>query len=279
MSDEARPASVADPDRAWRLGVLGWPVAHSRSPAMQSAALADLGLGHWTYQRLPVPPDEIDGTLAALADAGFAGANVTIPHKGAARRACDVLTDAAREIGAVNTITVLEDGALHGDNTDAPGLLDAIGVPLDGRTALVLGAGGSARACAWALRRAGCSRVAVWNRTAARARGLADDLDVDVADAWFAADVVVNSTAVGLHDPAETFVALPVPEGRIGEHGTVVDLVYRPEGTRLLAVAERAGCVTVDGLAVLVGQGARSLERWTGRTAPRTVMADAARRG
>ncbi|MGE4428498.1 MAG: shikimate dehydrogenase [Solirubrobacteraceae bacterium] len=272
-------ASAADPDRAWRLGVFGWPVAHSRSPAMHAAGLAEVGLAHWTYQRLPVPPKEIATAIAALAAAGFAGANVTIPHKDAALRACDRLTDAAREIGAVNTLTVLADGSLHGDNTDAPGLIDAIGAPVTGRTALVLGAGGSARACAWALRGAGCSRVAVWNRTAERARALADDLEVEAVGEWFAADILVNSTAVGLHDPAETFAALPVTEPRLADHGTVVDLVYRPEGTTLVTAAARAGCATVDGLEILVGQGARSFERWTGRPAPRDAMTRAARRG
>lgn len=280
MADDAAPAAGAsDRDRRWRLGVFGWPVAHSRSPAMHGAALAELGLGHWTYGPLPVPPRDAPAAFGALAAAGYAGANVTIPHKHAALDAADVATPAAREIGAANTLTVLTDGAVEADNTDAPGLIDALGAAPAGRTALVLGAGGSARACAWALREAGCSRVAVWNRTAARADELAADLGVDAVERAFAADVLVNCTSVGLHDPAETFDLLPVAPGALADHGTVVDLVYRPGGTPLLHAAEAAGCATVDGLAILVAQGARSLERWTALPAPRGVMDDAARAG
>jgi shikimate dehydrogenase len=273
----APSAAASDPDRRWRLGVFGWPVGHSRSPAMQGAALAALGLGHWSYGALPVPPARIAAALAALARSGFAGANVTIPHKHAALEAADVATAAARGIGAANTLTVLADGGLEADNTDAPGLLDALGAPVTGRTALVLGAGGSARACAWALREAGCSRVAVWNRTASRAEELARDLDVEPVAAPFGADVLVNCTSVGLHDPAETFDLLPLSPAGLGEHGVVVDLVYRPGGTALLHAAQDAGATTVDGLAILVAQGARSLERWTGRPADRDVMDAAVR--
>ncbi|MDO9407181.1 shikimate dehydrogenase [Patulibacter sp.] len=270
-------ASAVDPARRWRLGVFGWPVAHSRSPAMQGAALRSLGLGHWSYGALPVPPDRAAAAFGALAPAGFAGANVTIPHKHAALAAAHTATDAAREIGAANTLTVLGDGTLEADNTDAPGLIDALGTSPAGRTALVLGAGGSARACAWALREAGCSRVAVWNRTRARADELARDLDVEAVPEAFDADVLVNCTSVGLHDPAETFELLPLrPEG-LALHDVVVDLVYRPGGTPLLHAAATAGTTTVDGLAILVAQGARSLKRWTGRPAPRDVMDRAVR--
>lgn len=282
-------AAAADPGRRWRLGVFGWPVAHSRSPAMQTAALTELGLDHWTYGALPVPPDRAAAAFAALAAAGFAGANVTIPHKHAALAAADVLTPAARAIGAANTLTVLPDGTLEADNTDAPGLIDAlrIGVgrpdptdvdrPLADRSALVLGAGGSSRACVWALREAGCARVAVWNRTAARAAELAADLDVEAVDGAFDADVLVNCTSVGLHDPGATFDLLPLRAAELGAHDVVVDLVYRPGGTPLLHAAAAAGATTVDGLAILVAQGARSLERWTGRPAPREAMDRAVR--
>lgn len=277
MTDVLAPAASLAPDRAWRLGVLGWPVAHSRSPVMQTAALAELGLGHWTYQALPVPPDAIRGTIAGLRDAGFAGANVTLPHKHDALLAVDRTTEAAQAIGALNTLTVLADGSLEGDNTDAPGLIDVIGAPLAGKTALVLGAGGSARACVWALREAGCARVGVWNRTPERARVLADDLDVDAIVAPSRADVLVNCTSVGLHDPERTFELLPVGREALGDYATVVDLVYRAGGTPLLHAAEAAGSRTVDGLSFLVAQGARSLERWTGRPVSRAVMEVAVR--
>jgi len=270
-------AAAADPGRRWRLGVFGWPVAHSRSPAMHGAALHRLGLEHWTYGALPVPPEHAAATFAALPGSGFAGANVTIPHKHDALAAAHHATPAAREIGAANTLTVLEDGTIEADNTDAPGLIDALGGSPAGRTALVLGAGGSARACAWALREAGCSRVAVWNRTAARADELAADLGVEAVEAAFDADVLVNCTSVGLHDPAETFGLIPVRAEELGAHDVVVDLVYRAGGTPLLHAAAAAGATTIDGLSILVAQGARSLERWTGRSAPRDAMDRAVR--
>lgn len=279
MTDRAAAVSAAMPDRPWRLGVFGWPVHHSRSPVMHTAALRELGLDHWTYQKLPVPPDAIAGAIAGLRDAGFAGANVTIPHKHAALAAADVSTAAAREIGAVNTLTVLDDGTLEGDNTDAPGLTDVIDRSLAGATAVVLGAGGSARACVWALREAGCARVAVWNRTPDRARELAADLGVDATDAGGVgpADVLVNCTSVGLHDPERTFERLPVTERDLADYGTVVDLVYRAGGTPLFNAAAAAGVPSVDGLSFLVAQGARSLERWSGRAVSRAAMETAVR--
>lgn len=272
-------AAAGDVGRAWRLGVLGWPVAHSRSPVMHTAALAEMGLAHWTYQALPVPPDAIGEVIGGLPAAGFAGANVTLPHKHEARQAADELTDAARAIGAVNTLTVLPDGTLEGDNTDAPGLIDVIDTSLSGRTALVLGAGGSARACVWALREAGCARVSIWNRTAERAAELAADLGVDVAtsDALPSADVLVHCTTTGLHEPQQTFERLPLTAAALADYPTVVDLVYRAEGTPLLHAATDAGSRAVDGMSFLVAQGARSLERWTGRPVSRAVMDAAVR--
>nr|WP_282600141.1 shikimate dehydrogenase [Patulibacter sp. SYSU D01012] len=274
-----RPAAAVAPARRWRLGVAGWPVAHSRSPAMHRAALQALGLHAWGYDLLPLPPDVAADALRALPRGGFAGANVTIPHKHLALEVADVATPAARAIGAANTLTVLEDGTIEADNTDAPGLIDCLGGDVAGRTALVLGAGGSARACAWALRAAGAARVAVWNRTPERAHELARDLGVEAVDAAFAADVLVHCTSVGLHDADATFARLPLTADGLGAYGTVVDLVYRPGGTPLLHAAQAAGVRTVDGLAILVAQGARSLERWTGRPVPRAVMESAARDG
>ena len=145
-----------------RLGVLGWPVAHSRSPAMHNAALAALGMADWHYQRLPVPPALFAETTVALAAAGFLGANVTIPHKHAALALATEASPAAREIGAANTLTFAEDGSIAAENTDAPGLLAALArlpeMPAHPRV-LVLGAGGSARAAVWALREAGANAV------------------------------------------------------------------------------------------------------------------------
>ena len=249
-----------------RLGVLGWPVAHSRSPAMHNAALRALGRDDWHYQRLPVPPELLEETVRALPEAGFAGANVTVPHKEAALALATEATDAARAIGAANTLTFAGD-AIHADNTDAPGLIAALPEPVAGRRALVLGAGGSARAAAWALREAGAD-VHVHNRTAARAAALADALAVGHAAAVQPADVLVNCTTVGLDDPD----AMPIDPAVLPGYAVVVDLVYRAGGTALLRAAQAAGRRTVDGLEILVQQGALSLERWIGASAPIDVM-------
>jgi shikimate dehydrogenase len=255
-----------------RLGVLGWPVAHSRSPAMHNAALAHLGIAG-RYQLLPVPPELFAETALALPGAGFAGANVTIPHKEAALALAHDRTPRARAIGAANTLRFDAGGAVHADNTDAPGLLAAIGAPVAGRTALVLGAGGSARAAAWALREAGCARVLVHNRTPERAARLARALGVEHVTGLPGADLLVNCTSVGLTTDVKE---LPLPADHLGEYATVVDLVPRPGGTALLAEAQARGVRTVDGLEVLVHQGALSFEAWTGRAAPLEVLRRAA---
>ena len=188
------------------------------------------------------------------------------------------LTDTARAIGAVNTLA-FRAGAIEGDNTDAPGLLDAIGEPVAGRRCLVLGSGGAGRAAAWALREAG-AEVAVWNRTPERAGALAAELGVRHARSAEPADVLVNSTTVGLEpdgDEEEVLAAL----GLAGSQPAplVVDLVYGGEPTVLVRWAERAGSRAIDGVEVLVHQGARSLALWTGADPPLEVMKEAARHG
>jgi shikimate dehydrogenase len=256
------------------LGVCGWPVAHSRSPQMHNAALAAAGLDDWRYLRLPLPPELFAEAVRALPAAGFRGVNVTIPHKRAALALADGATDAARAIGAANTLT-FEDGAIQADNTDAPGLLAALGESPAGRTALVLGAGGAGRAAAWALASAGAD-VAIWNRTPERAREVAVAVGGRAVEAPRAADIVVNCTSVGLHDPDATFKALPLGADELGAGSLVVDMVYRVGGTRFLDAARTRGARVVDGLEVLVAQGAASFERWTGLEAPREAMRAAA---
>jgi shikimate dehydrogenase len=256
------------------LGVTGWPVAHSRSPAMQNAALEAAGLTDWRYLALPLPPELFAETVRALPAAGFRGVNVTIPHKEAALALADEASAAARAIGAANTLT-FEDGRIVADNTDAPGLLSAMGEPVAGRTALVLGAGGAGRAAAWALRTAG-AQVAVWNRSPDRARALAAQLGVQAVEVCERADVVVNCTSVGLAGAEDPFKALPIEADELGAGSLVVDMVYRDGGTRLLEAARTRGARVVDGLEVLVAQGAASFERWTGMEAPRVAMREAA---
>ena len=252
--------------RMSRLGVLGWPVAHSRSPAMHAAAFRAAALEGWRYQRLPVPPELFAETARALPRAGFLGANVTIPHKEAVLALADEATAAAREIGAANTLT-FDDGTIEAENTDAPGVLAALPGPVAGKRALVLGAGGSARAAVWALANAGAAEVTVWNRTPERARALADALGATAATHTGPADVLVNCAAAALDD-------LPIDPAA---YAWVVDLTYGESETALVTAARAAGATVVDGLEVLVRQGALSFERWTGRPAPLDAMREGAR--
>jgi shikimate dehydrogenase len=255
------------------LGVCGWPVAHSRSPAMHEAALAAVGLEGWRYLKLPLPPELFAETIRALPAAGFRGVNVTIPHKEAALALAGRASAAARAIGAANTLT-FEGGEILAENTDWTGLLDALGPQRSpaGRTALVLGAGGSARAVVYALREAGAVDVAVWNRTPERARSLTEQLGGRVVERPPQAEIVVNCTSVGLGDEDAPFKALPLQADSLGAGSCVVDMVYRDGGTRLLEAARTRGADVIDGLEILVAQGAASFERWTGRTAPREAM-------
>jgi shikimate dehydrogenase len=268
-----------------RLGVLGWPVAHSRSPAMHNAALKALEMNDWRYQALPVPRELFAETVRALGAAGFVGANVTIPHKQAALALADQASVAARAIGAANTLTFALDGTISAENTDAPGLIAALEqlVDLPARPrALVLGAGGSARAAVWALREAGAREVSVWNRTPERAVALAAELDARAVSKPERAELLVNCTSVGLERSAsepEGLNLLGLTFDQVGEYPYVVDMVYRSGATPLLAAAREHGARTVDGLEILVAQGALSFELWTGRQAPREVMRRAAEAG
>ena len=158
-----------------RLAVLGYPVGHSRSPAMHGAALAELGLGEeWSYEAIEVAPDAFEARVRAMPGEGFAGANVTVPHKSAALSLADELSETAREIGAANTL-VFADGEIRAENTDAEGFLRALPGSPQGKRALVLGAGGAARAVVWALLREG-AEVEVWNRTELRSQHLCEEL-------------------------------------------------------------------------------------------------------
>jgi shikimate dehydrogenase len=264
--------------RPGRLGVLGWPVRHSRSPVMHRAALDALGLRGWSYQHLPVPPELFVETVRALGAAGFVGANVTVPHKHVALALADSASGAAREIGAANTLSFLPDGTIDAENTDGPGLIAALGGEQGGRSAVVLGAGGTARAAAWALREAGAS-VAVWNRSAGRAQALARDLGVAAIARPHTADLLVNTTTVGMDEgmsPAEALTTLALDSDLLTTYEQVVDFAYSAGQTPLLNSARQLGIPTVDGLAILVAQGALSFERWTGVVAPLGAMRRAA---
>ncbi len=259
-----------------RLGVAGWPVAHSLSPAMQNAALESVGLAGWRYQRLPIPPELFHETVATLAGAGFRGVNVTIPHKHAALALASDPTPRARAIGAANTLIFEAAGTIRADNTDAPGLVAALPFSPAGRTALVLGAGGSARAAVWALLDAGAREVRVWNRTPERAREMCTALGAVPVDRADPADLLVNCTSVGLDPAQDGFKPLPLDADDVTSYECVVDLVYSATETPLVQAARACRVRVVDGRELLVRQGALSFEMFTGQAAPIDAMRRAA---
>jgi shikimate dehydrogenase len=245
---------------------------------MQNAALAAAGLQRWRYQALPVPPERFDETVRALPGAGFRGVNVTIPHKLAAFAIADSTTPAARAIGAANTLVFEGDGAISAANTDAPAIIGSLPFSPAGRTALVLGAGGSARAAVWALLDAGAAQVQVWNRTPERAARLCETLGggTPVLDAS-PAEILVHCTSSGLDGSSQMFKELPLEADELSGYDCVVDLVYTNSVTPLVHAARERGIPAVDGLELLVAQGALSFELFTGVSAPVDVMRAAAR--
>lgn len=273
-----------------RLAVLGHPISHSRSPAMQNAALEALGLaGEWSYEALDFEPAEFAKRTGELPGQGFVGANVTIPHKGEALGLADEASEAAERIGAANTLTFRE-GRIRAENTDATGLLAALPASVEGRTGLILGAGGSARAAVWALAEQGVS-VSVWNRTPDRADELVRELAMSgaatpaegrlraVTGEQVRANeygLIVNCTAIGMRDE-DPFQHLPLDPERFGRGIIVVDLVYAGSESRLTREARGRGATGVEGLEVLVRQGAESLRIWTGMEPPLDVMRKAAK--
>jgi len=232
--------------------------------------------GEWSYEAIEVPPDQFEQRVRAMPGEGFVGANVTVPHKGAALLVSERRSGAAREIGAANTLTFQED-EIRADNTDAQGLMESLPESPAGRRALVLGAGGAARAVVWALTREG-AEVSVWNRTPERAAKLCAELGGQAVEDPGPGDyeLIVNSTSVGMHGE-DPFDQLPLSGDWFGFSQTVVDLVYGERKSNLLDVAGDAGAEVVDGLEVLVRQGAASFRIWTGVDPPLDVMRDAAR--
>jgi shikimate dehydrogenase len=275
------------------VGLLGWPVSHSLSPAMHNAAFDYLGLD-WRYVPLPVDaaaPAAIPQALGGLRALGLRGANVTVPHKQAVMPYVHHRAPAAQAIGAVNTLVVEPDGTFTGDNTDAAGFvsdLRAHGVELEDQHVLVLGAGGSARAIVYGLARAKVARIAVANRTRATAEALVAALQPlapecrmtafvlpdDLSRLAPYADLIVNCTTLGMTPHVDTN---PWPEDLPFHSGQVVyDLVYNPPHTQFLRQAVRDGAQAIGGLGMLVWQGALAFERWTGQPAPVDVMRSAA---
>jgi len=272
------------------VGVMGWPVEHSLSPQMHNAAFDALGL-NWRYLPFPVAPDQVGVALAGLRALGLAGVNVTVPHKQAVIPYLGSLTDAAQAIGAVNTIWVDDDGVLRGDNTDAYGFLAAlreVGFDPQGARVAVLGSGGSARAVTYALGTASATSVGLWNRTPERAEALARDMRALFPQTTYQAyelpgslhsigdvNLIINCTPVGMwpHVDASPWP----PEVPFPKRCFVMDLIYRPQETLFLAQARAARAQTLNGMGMLVHQGAAAFRRWTGIEPPVEVMASALR--
>lgn len=254
-------------------GVIGSPIAHSRSPQVHGHWLRTYGIaGH--YVPMNVAALDLENVIRTLPKMGFVGVNITLPHKEAVLQIADLVTDRAILIGAANTLIFRRDGKIHADNTDGYGFIEnlkhnAPGWNPKSGPAAVLGAGGSARAVLSSLLDAGVPEVRLSNRTRVRAEKLRDDFGsrVRVYD-WVQAGnmiddaaLLVNTTSLGMLGKGE----LRVPLDGLSAQTVVTDLVYAPLKTRLLETAESMGCVTVDGLGMLLHQAVPGFERWFGQ--------------
>ncbi|ABG30153.1 shikimate dehydrogenase [Roseobacter denitrificans] len=254
-------------------GVMGAPIAHSKSPQLHRHWLETYGISGF-YVPMEVKAADVEHVLRTLPKMGFVGLNVTLPHKEAVLKLADQITDRARLIGAANTLTFGKDGEIHADNTDGYGFLENLRsgatdwTPSQG-PAVVLGAGGAARAVIVALLDAGVPEIILTNRTRARSDQLQSDFGnrvrvmdwTQISGVLHEAQLLVNTTSLGMVGKPEMEASL---DG-LQAHTTVTDLVYNPLKTRLLEVAEEKGCVTVDGLGMLLHQGVPGFERWFGR--------------
>ena len=266
--------------------MLGSPVAHSASPAMQNAAFRALGL-NWRYLAFEVDPRNLRVAIEGARALNIAGFNLTVPHKLLAVEMVDELDESARLFGAVNTIKfgrIRGKTRVTGFNTDADAiavsLREDLGVKMRGARVLLLGAGGAGRTAALKLAYENVSELFLLNRTRSKAEGIADEIrqqfpSVRVSTGYPAGeiDLVLNATSLGLKasDP------LPLDKKRFAlkRAGAVYDMIYRPPETRLLAAAKKAGCKTANGLGMLLHQGAKAFKIWTDRTAPVEVMRSA----
>jgi shikimate dehydrogenase len=253
-------------------GLLGWPVAHSRSPVIHNHWLAHYGIPG-RYVLFGVPPGKLEAAVRGLAVLGMRGCNVTTPHKQAIFPLLDRVDDLARTIGAVNTVVVEKDGTLTGFNNDGNGFVQSLrdADPRwrpDSGPVLVLGAGGAARAVVASLAAQGAKEIRVANRTPAKARELAAAVGSVVrvvpwderADAADGVALLANATSLGMQDKP----ALDMPLGRLPKHALVGDLIYIPQRTALLAAAQARGNVTVNGLGLLLNQARPAFNAWFG---------------
>ena len=260
------------PDRIPLAGVIGSPIAHSKSPKLHGYWLNRYGLpGH--YIPLEIAPDDLEETLHALPKAGFVGLNVTIPHKEKVLSIADQGTDRAALMGAANTLVFRKDGQIHADNTDGYGFVENLrqGAPDWDATsgpAAVIGAGGAARAVIAALLDSGVQEIRLANRTKTRADALRQEFGVKIVVVdWVQAGnmlegaaTVVNTSSLGMVGKPE----MRIPLDGLSNEAVVTDLVYTPTDTKLLIEARKMGCRTVDGLGMLLHQAAPGFERWFG---------------
>jgi shikimate dehydrogenase len=251
-------------------GIMGKPVSHSLSPTMHNTAFQEIGLNN-VYVAFEV--EDVARALDGFRALGVCGVSVTIPHKQAVIPHLDAIDPVAEQIGAVNTL-VINDRRIHGSNTDWIGAMQALETitELPGKTVLLIGAGGSARAIGFGLRIKG-ARILLANRTLSKGQALATELGcecIPLADiAGVRADALINTTSVGMTPQVED---TPVPAAVLENTAAVMDIVYSPVQTRLLREAKQAGCRSVDGRYMLLYQGVAQFELWTGQTAPVDVM-------
>lgn len=269
------------------IALFGQPVAENPTQYMQEQAFAALGL-NWRYVTLEVPPARLADAVRGMRAMNFAGANCTIPHKIAVMEHLDEITPTARKIGAVNTVVRQADGSLLGENTDGKGFIRSVreaGMDLAGVNAVVLGAGGAARAIAVELAEAGARSIRVVNRTEERGRALALQVQERTGvetqfTPWDGAysvpadtQLLVNATSIALAPNVEEQV--PVDYATLQPGLLVCDVIPNPPNTPLLRQAREAGATTLDGLGMLVYQGAIAFKMWTGDDAPVEVMREA----
>lgn len=259
------------------VGVIGFPVEHSLSPAMHNAEFERLQLD-WVYVPFPVHPEKIEAALRGLAAAGVTGINVTIPHKQAVIALLDEVTTEARAIGAVNTIRFESDGRLKGYNTDAPGWVDDIqqDILLSDSTVAILGAGGASRALCIGAAGAGAKSICIFNRTVETAQAVSESLQEqfpavrfewapldsdDERERFLKCEIIVNATSLGMASNP----GMPVPVDWLHDNQYVYDTIYTPAETELLKAARQRGCAVRNGTGMLARQGALSFEIWTGQ--------------
>lgn len=251
-------------------GIMGKPVSHSLSPAMHNAAFQEIGLNN-VYVAFEVA--DVARALNGFRELGVCGVSVTIPHKQTVIAHLDAIDPVAEKIGAVNTL-VINDRHIQGLNTDWVGAMQALEMitELPGKTVLVIGAGGSARAVGFGLQEKG-AKILLANRTLSKGQALAGELGAEFIPltdfAGVRADALINTTSVGMTPHVED---TPVPTAVLANIAAVMDIVYSPVETRLLREAKEAGCRTVDGRYMLLYQGVAQFEIWTGQSAPVDVM-------